>query len=135
MVVHKLQIASQTDAPFHVTVEAPRVEIDLNFAAIFDQSHGRFLRSLLAEAIGVDIRRNVQSSPAPQRFAWRIIEDLLADNFKLSGVELHVENGETVVDLHGGTLSGAQIEAGIFSASDVMIVSPWFRKSFRNSAA
>ena len=130
VVVHKLQIASQADTPFHVTVETPRVEIDLNFAAIFDQSHGRFLRSLMAEAIGVDIRRNVQPSPAPQRFAWRIIEDLLADNFKLSGVELHVENGDTVVDLHNGTLSGAQIEAGIFSASDVTIVSPWFRKSF-----
>src|ERR1700675_3074437 len=85
VVVHKLQIASQTDAPFLVVVEASRVERYLNFAAIFDQSRVRFLRSLVAEAIGIDIRRNLQPPPAPQSFAWRIIEDLLADNFKLSG--------------------------------------------------
>src|ERR1044071_4627556 len=130
VIVHKLQIASQANAPFQVTVEAPRVEITLSFAALVNPSRGRFLRSLMADAISVDIHRNLQPLPAPQRFAWGLVEDLLADNFKLSGVELHVENGETVVDLHNGTLSGAQIEAGIFSASDVTIESPWFRKSF-----
>jgi hypothetical protein len=130
VVVHKLQITSQTDAPFRVMIEAPRVELDLNFTAIFDRSRGRFLRSLTVEAISVDIRRNLQSPPAPQRFAWRILEDSLADNFKLSGVELHIENGDTVVDLHNGVLSGAQIEAGVFSASDITIASPWFRKTF-----
>jgi hypothetical protein len=45
-------------------------------------------------------------------------------------VELHVENGNTVVDLHNGMFSGAQIEAGVFSASDITIASPWFRKTF-----
>ena len=130
VVVHKLQIASQTGAPFRVVVEASRVELDLNFAAIFDRSRGRLLRSITVEAIAVDIRRNLQPPPAPQRFAWRILEDFLGDNFKLSGVELHVENGNTVVDLHNGMLSGAQIEAGVFSASDITIVSPWFSKGF-----
>ncbi len=67
---------------------------------------------------------------ASQRFAWRTLGDLLPDNFRLSGVELHVENGDTVVDLRNGTLSGAQIEAGVFSAGEITIVSPWFRKSF-----
>jgi hypothetical protein len=130
VVVQKFQITSQPDAPFHVMVEAPRVELAFNFAAIFSQSRGRFLRSFVAEAIEMDIRRNPQPPPASQSFAWRIIEDLLADNFKLSGVELHFENGDTIVDLHNGTLSGAQIEAGVFSASDITIASPWFRKSF-----
>jgi hypothetical protein len=129
-VVHNLQIASQAAAPFRVMVEASRVELDLNFAAIFTRSPGRFLRSLTVEAIGVDIRRNLQPPPAPQHFAWRILEDFLADNFKLTGVELHVENGNTVVDLHNGILSGAQIEAGVFSASNITIASPWFRESF-----
>jgi hypothetical protein len=130
VVVSRLKITSQADLPFRVMVEAPRVELDLNFAALFVRSRGRFLRSLSVGAITVDIRRNLQPPPAPQRFSWRIIEDLLADNFKLSGVELHVENGDTIVDLHNGTLSAAQIEAGVFSASDVTIASPWFRKSF-----
>ena len=130
VVLHKLQIASQADAPFRVMIEAARVELALDFAALFNRSRGRFLRSLTGEAIGVDIRRNLQPNPAPQRFSWRILEDILADNFKLSEVQLHVENGETVVDLHNGMLSGAQIEAGVFSASDITVESPWLRKSF-----
>lgn len=130
VVVHKVQIASQTDAPFRVMIEADRIEFDLDFAALLNRSRGRFLRSLTGEAIGIDIRRNLQPPSAPQRFAWRTLEDLLADNFKFSGVQLHVENGNTVIDLHNGMLSGAQIEAGAFSASDITVESPWFRKSF-----
>lgn len=130
VVVHKLQIASLADAPFRVMIEASRVEVDLDFAALLNRSRGRFLRSLTGEAIGVDIRRNLQPPSAPQYFTSRILENFLADNFKLSGIELHIENGNTVVDLHNGMLSGAQIEAGAFSASDITIESPWFRKSF-----
>lgn len=132
VVVHDLQIASQTEATFRVKVEASRLELDFDFVSIFNRSRGRFLRSLTGETIAVDIRRNPQPPPPTQRFAWRILEDSLADNFKLSGVELHVENGDTVVDLHNGILSGSQIEAGVFNASDITIQSPWFSKSFSN---
>jgi hypothetical protein len=128
VVVHKLQISNQPEAPFSVRVDSPRVELALNLAALFNRSRGRVLRTLTTEAVTADIRRNPGS--ASHRFAWRTIEDLLADNFKLSGVDLHVENGDTIVDLHNGTLSGTQIEAGVFSAGEVTIVSPWFRKSF-----
>jgi hypothetical protein len=130
VIVHKLQITSPAETTFRVKVEASRIELNLDFAAIFNRSRGRFLRSLSGETIVVDIRRNPQSPPPIQGFAWRILEDFLADNFKLSGVELHVENEDTVVDLHNGTLSGTQIEAGVFSASDITIASPLFRKSF-----
>lgn len=130
VVVHNLKIASLPGAPFQATVAVPRVEIELHLAGFFDRSHGRFLRSFIADGLRVDIRRMAQSAPPPQRFTWRILEDLLADNFKLSSVELHVENGETIVDLHNGTLSGAQIEAGVFGTSEVTIQSPWLHKSF-----
>jgi hypothetical protein len=131
VVVHKLKVTSQADAPFQVKIEAPRVELALNLAALVSQSSGRLLRSLAVEAIDVDIRRNLQPPAAPaHRFAWLMFAQCLADNFKLSGAELHVENGDTVIDLHNGLLSGTQIEAGVFSASEITVVSPWFRKSF-----
>jgi hypothetical protein len=131
VVVHKLKVTSQADAPFQVKIEAPRVELALNLAALVNPSSGRLLRSLIVEAIDVDIHRNLQPPAAPpRRFAWRMFAQCLADSFKLSGVELHVENGDTVVDLHNGLLSGTQIEAGVFSASEITIVSPWFHKSF-----
>jgi|GEM_PF-525667 len=131
VVVHKLKVTSQADAPFQVKIEAPRVELALNLAAFVNQSSGRLLRSLVVEAIDVDIRRNsLPPAGPPRRFAWRMFAQCLADSFKLSGVELHLENGDTVVDLHNGLLSGTQIEAGVFSASEITIVSPWFHKSF-----
>ena len=130
VVIHKLKITSQPDAPLLEDLSAERVEADLHFAAVFDHSHGRFLRSMTADQINIDIRRNEQHSDAQPRSFNSIIELLLADNIKISQANLHIENGETVVDLHNGTLSASQIEAGVFTADDVVIVSPWFRKSF-----
>jgi hypothetical protein len=130
MVIHDVRIASTPDAAFLTTGAAPRLEMDLNFWAIFDNSRGRLLRSFTADSITLDIRRNPRSAPQPQHFAWRFFEGLLADNFKLSGVQLHVENGPTVVDVRDGIISGSEIEAGIFSASEITISSPWLQKSF-----
>ncbi|HEV2842656.1 MAG TPA: hypothetical protein VGW39_15140 [Chthoniobacterales bacterium] len=128
VIVHGLQITSHPEAPFHVKVESPRVEFALNLGSIFNWSRGRLLKTLTTDGITVDIRRNPQ--PTTRRFAWRTLDDLLPDNFKLAGVQLHVENGDTIFDLLNGTLSGTQIEAGVFSASEITIVSPWFRKGF-----
>lgn len=132
VVVHQLKIKSSPGTPFHVLADASRVELDLNLLAIFFQSRGRVLRSLNAEKITVDVRRDSQSSPSPRRFTWRLANDFLTVNFKLSGVQLHVENGPTVIDLHDATLSGAQIETGLFTARELTIASPWFQKSFSN---
>ena len=132
VLVHQLKITSSPGTSFHVNASAAQVELDLNLAAIFFQSRGRVLRSLNAEKLAVDVRRNLQPSPAPRRFTWRLADDFLAVNFKFSGVELHVENGATVVDLHDATLTGAQIETGLFTAQELRIASPWFQKSFSN---
>src|ERR1700674_4401841 len=130
VVIHDVRIASTPRSAFLTSGTASRLEIDLNLWAIFDSSRGRFLRSFTADTVTLDIRRNPQSATQPQQFAWRFFEDLLADNFKLSGVRLHVENGPTVVDVHDGIVSGAEIEAGVFSASEIAISSPWLQKKF-----
>ena len=130
VVVYKMRLVSQTDAAFRVVADVSRAELALNFAAIFNQSRGRFLHAVTADGITVNILRNPQPPPAPPRFAWQLLDDLLADNFKFAGVNLHIENGTTIVELHNGVLSGNQIEAGVFSASDITIESPWFRKTF-----
>ena len=132
VIVHDLKITSSPGTPFHVLGGASRVELDLNLPALFFPSRGRVLRSLNAEKIAVDIRRDVQTSAASRPFRWTLANNFLAVNFKLSGVQLHVENGSTVVDLHDATLSGAQIETGLFTARELTIASPWFKKSFSN---
>jgi hypothetical protein len=130
VVVHNLRISSDSTAPFRIEATTPRLEFALNLAAVFTASRGRVLRTLSADAITVDVRRNLRATAPSQRFAWHVLEDLLADNFKFSGVALHVENGNTIVDLQQGALSGSQMETGVFSAGAITISSPSFRKTF-----
>jgi len=130
VVVQKLRIASRPGAPFQVAIEARRVELHFNLAALFSRAQGRLLQSLAVEGAAVDIRHHAEAAAGAPYFGWRIVEDLLADNFKLSGLQLHVENGDTIADLRDGTISGAQIEAGVFTARELTISSPWLRKTF-----
>ncbi len=130
VVLHDLRVSSDPETPFQIAIESARVELALNLSALFNGTRGHPLRALTSDGIRIDIRRNPQSTT--KSFAWRTMADLLADNFMLSGVELHVENGETVVDLREGRMYVNQIEAGVFSAREVTVASPWFRKSFPN---
>ncbi|MDP9004642.1 MAG: hypothetical protein M3N12_07615 [Verrucomicrobiota bacterium] len=128
--VEKVRIVSQPGAPFRVAIETSRVELDLNLAALFSSARGRVLHSITVDAVSIDLRQKTEPASGSPQFAWRFVEDLLADNFKISGAQLHVENGETMVDLQNGTLSGAQIEAGIFTAEKLTVNSRWLRKTF-----
>ncbi|MEY2560812.1 MAG: hypothetical protein QOG51_1227 [Verrucomicrobiota bacterium] len=130
VVVHDLHITSDSAAPFRIDASTPRLEFALNLTAIFTSARGRVLRTLSADGITVDVRRNPQATAPSQRFAWHILEDLVADNFKFSGVALHVENQNTIVDLKQGTLSGSQMATGVFTVDAITISSPWFQKSF-----
>lgn len=131
VIIHKLRLTNGADAPFRIDCAAPRLEIDLNIPGIFTGS-SRPLRRLSAETVTLDIRRNPRPAAPPRRFAWSAFENLLSDKFKFSGVQLHVENGSTIVDLRDGVLTGSELEAGVFTAKEVAIASPWFQKRFSN---
>jgi len=131
VIVHKLRVTNEADAPFRIDCAASRLEMDLNLAGIFTRS-SRPVRTLNAETVTLDVRRNPQAAASPPRFAWPVLENLLSDNFKLAGMQLHVENGSTIVDARDATLTGSELEAGVFTAKEVAIDSPWFHKSFSN---
>jgi hypothetical protein len=132
VIVRSVHVTSDPAALFQIDAATPRLEADLNLAAMFGASDNRMLRALRSEGITVNIRRNPQAAATSQRVAWPLLEDLLADNFKLSGVKLHLENGDTIVDLLDGALSGSELETGTFTAGEIAIESPWFKKSFSN---
>jgi hypothetical protein len=132
VIIHNLHIISDPSAPFRVDVATSRLEMDLNLPAISRASDNRMLHALRTGGITVDIRRNPEIAATPQRLAWPLLHDFLADSFEFSGVELHVENGETTFDLHNGALSGWELEAGTFTAREIAVASPWFYKSFSN---
>jgi len=53
-----------------------------------------------------------------------------SEDLTVSGSEVRIENGPTLVLLRNGFLSWNQTEAGRFSAAVVMIASPWFHQTF-----
>lgn len=132
VIVHDLHVTSDSSALFRVDAVAPRLEIDLNLAAALGLSDGRSLRALRADGIAINIRRDATALTSSPKFPWENLETLLSDNFRFSGVRLHVENGGTTVDVHDGTLSGSQLKAGIFGARALAITSTWFSKNFSN---
>ncbi|HEX8490997.1 MAG TPA: hypothetical protein VF626_08265, partial [Chthoniobacterales bacterium] len=131
VVIHQLRVTNATDAPFRIDGAVTRIEMDLSFSGIFTGSN-RPLRALAAEGVVLNVRRTAEPAMPSPRFAWSVLGQILSDNFKLSGVQLHVENGSTIVDLRDGVLSGSQMESGVFAAKEVAIDSPWFQKSFSN---
>jgi hypothetical protein len=130
-VVRNLRVESGPSAPFLIKCTASRLELDLSFSGIFTGA-GRPLHALKIEGLTLDIRRNPAAPSPSQRTAWSVFQNLLADDFNFSGVQLHIENGITTVELRDGALSGSVLESGVFTAREVTIVSPWFHKTFSN---
>ena len=130
VVVRNLRVESGPAAPFLIKCAASRLELDLSLSGIFTSAR-RSLHALKVEGLTLDIRPNPAAAPSPsQRTAWSVFQYLRADDFEFSGVQLHVDNGVTTVDLRDGALSGSELEAGVFAAREVTIVSPWFHKTF-----
>ena len=55
---------------------------------------------------------------------------LLPQNLSVASLDIRVEVGPTMILLRKGFLSASEIEAGRFSAAEVMIESPWLRQTF-----
>jgi hypothetical protein len=129
VLVRNLRVQSGPSAPFQFEFAAARVELDLNLVAILGGSR-RSIRSSNIDGVTLQIRRNPQVAATSERITWSLFGNLLADNFKFSAVNLHVENGATTVDVRDGVLTGSEMEAGIFAAREITIASPWFHKTF-----
>jgi hypothetical protein len=131
MVLRNLHVETGPGTPFHINCVASRLELGLSLSGIFTGSR-RPLRSLSIEGLTLDIRRNPPTTEASKRTAWSLLENLQADGFNFSSVNLHVENGSTTVDLRDGALTGSELETGTFTAHEITIASPWFHKTLSN---
>src|SRR5256714_6590848 len=120
VIVRDLRVRSEPGVPFQIEAAAPRLELGLSLAGIFTASQ-RPLRSLQVEGLTLNIRRN-QSPTGPARAApWPLFQKLLANNFKFSAVNLHLENGLTILDIRDGAVTGSELEAGTLTAREIRI--------------
>ena len=131
VIVRNLRVRSEPGLPFQIDCTAPRVELGLNLSGIFSGAK-RPLRDLQIEGLNVVIRRDPAATATTRHAPWSLLENLLADHFKFSAVNLHVENGFTTVEVHDGVLTGSELEAGTLTAREITISAPWFHKTFSN---
>jgi hypothetical protein len=131
VIVRNLRVRSDPGLPFQIDCTAPRVELGLNLSGIFSGAK-RPLRDLEVDGLTIVIRRDPAVAETARRAPWSILENLQADRFKFSGVNLHAENGVATVDVRDGALTGSELEAGTLTAREISVSAPWFHKTFSN---
>src|SRR6266436_7547834 len=103
---------------------------DLNFKHILLHRRGRAIRNLSIRELHGKLRRSNPTVRAMTRRGWATLHRMLPEDLTVTGSEVRIENGPTLVLLRNGFLSANQTEAGRFTAAEVMIASPWFHQTF-----
>ena len=130
VVIRSLHVKSiRTDA-LHIDLMATQVQVDLNFSRILLRRRGRAIRNLSIEDLHGEIRRENPNVRGITKSGWGTLQKLLPQQCSLRSSEMRVQNGPTLILLRNGTLSASEIEAGRFSAGELMIASPWLRQTF-----
>src|SRR6059058_4550300 len=130
VVIRSLHVKSiRTDA-LHIDLMATQVQVDLNFSRILLRRRDRAIRNLSIEDLHGEMRRENPNVRGITKSGWGTLQKLLPQQCSLRSSEMRVQNGPTLILLRNGTLSASEVEAGRFSAGDLMIASPWLRQTF-----
>ncbi len=131
VIIHALRVTSARPCLFRVDLTARQATFDLNLRSIFTRSNARILHSAIVDDLHCEIQRNPQQR-TECNFDWHFLHSLLADQVKLTHVDLRVINGSTDFDLRGAEWSASEIESGRFAAQEVRIATPFFHQTFSN---
>src|SRR5213082_1704883 len=130
VVIRKLHLKSVRDNAVRVALTATDASVGLNFKHVLLHMRGRIIRNLSIRELRVELHRTNPNLRAITRRGWATLQRLLPENLSIANSEMRVENGPTLILLRRGILSASETEAGRFSASEVMIASPWLRQTF-----
>src|SRR5216117_4094937 len=130
VVIRQLHLKSVRDNAFRVDLTTTDASVGLNFKHVLLHMRGRIIRNLSIRELRVELHRTNPNLRAITRRGWATLQRLLPENLSIANSEVRVENGPTLILLRRGVLSASQSEAGRFSASEVMIASPWLRQTF-----
>ena len=130
IVIHSLHVKSARPEALHFDLTATEAQFDLNFTRILLRRRGHAIRNLSVEDLHGEIRRENPNVQWITKSGWKTLQRLLPQKCSLHSSEMRVQDGPTMILLRNGTLSASEIEAGRFSAGDLMIASPWLRQTF-----
>src|SRR5213593_3551139 len=128
--IRQLRLRNAHDDKLRIDLTITDATFELNFKHILLHSRGRAIRNLSIRELHGELRRSNPTVRAMTRRGWAILHRMLPEDLTIGASEVRIENGPTLVLLRNGFLSANQIEAGRFSAAEVMIASPWFHQTF-----
>jgi hypothetical protein len=130
VVFRSLHVKSVRTDALHIDLTATQAQLDLNFSRILLRRRGHAIRKLSIGDLHGEIRRENPNVRGITKSGWGTLQRLLPQECSLRSSEMRVQDGPTVILLRHGTLSASEIEAGRFSAGELMITSPWLRQTF-----
>ncbi len=124
------RLRSGPDNAFQFEFTVKQASFDLNFKHILLGMRGRAVRDLSIQELRGELRRSNPAGRTMTQRGWATLHNLLPANLSVASLDIRIEVGPTMILLRKGFLSGSEIEAGRFSAPEVMIASPWLRQTF-----
>src|SRR5438876_307445 len=130
VLIRNFHVKSVRADALQIDLTATQVQLDLNFSRILLHRRGHAIRNLSIEDLHGEIRRENPNVRGITKSGWGTLQRLFPQKCSLHSSEMRVQDGPTLILLRNGTLSASEIEAGRFSAGELMIASPWLRQTF-----
>jgi hypothetical protein len=130
LVIHQLRLKSVRDDALRVDVTATDIRLTLNLKHILLHLRGHDIRNLSIRELRTELHRSNPNMRALSESGWTTLHRLLPENFNVAKLETRVENGPTLILLRNASVSASETEPGRFTATELMIASPWVRQTF-----
>lgn len=130
VVIRGCRLRSAPDSAFQFEFTVKQASLDLNFKRLLLGMDGRAVRDLSIQELRGELHRRNPAGRTMTARGWATLHNLLPANLSVASLDIRVEVGPTMILLRKGFLSASEIEAGRFSAAEVMIASPWLRQTF-----
>src|SRR6266496_97939 len=130
VVIRRCRLRSGPDHAFQFEFTVKQASLDLNFKHMLLGTRGRAVRDLSIQELRGELRRSNPAGRTMTQRGWATLHNLLPANLSVASLDIRVEAGPTMILLRKGFLSASELEAGRFSAAEVMIGSPWLRQTF-----
>ena len=130
IVIRELHLKSARDDAVHVDVTATDVRLTLELKHILLHLPGHDIGNLSIRELHAEFHRSNPNMRVLSERGWATLHRLLPENFGIAKLEARIESGPTLVLLRNASLSASETEPGRFTATELMIASPWVRQTF-----
>lgn len=132
VVLHRVRVTTVRPCAYQVAFSAQRMEIDLNLRALLFRTGARVVHTLTIDGMHGTATRSTTPGQVRCHFDWPMLQDLIADNLRVTDFSFQLDNGATQFGVRGVDFTASQIEAGRFRAEEIRVATPWFHQQFQN---